>query len=131
MSFKKVFLEIRKTLRKTPVSESLFLIFNLLVLGGNKRSYVLKKTHSIRRLRHRCFPLNFAKLLRTPYFIEHLRCLHLNTICAHDIFLKPYRETGNADFFQFLMVLNEVESYSTAPPLHGYNPNGKAHREHS
>ena len=26
-----------------------------------------------RRLRHRCFPGNFAKFLRTPFFTEHLR----------------------------------------------------------
>ena len=24
------------------------------------------------RLRHRCFPVNFEKFLRTPFFIEHL-----------------------------------------------------------
>ena len=26
-----------------------------------------------KRLRHRCFPVNFAKFLATPFFIEHLR----------------------------------------------------------
>ena len=26
-----------------------------------------------KRLQYRCFPVNFAKLLRTPVFIEHLR----------------------------------------------------------
>ena len=25
-----------------------------------------------KRLWHRCFPVNFAKFLRTPYFTEHL-----------------------------------------------------------
>ena len=44
---KKVFLKFRKIRRKTPVSESLFL---------------LKK-----RLWHRCFPENFSKFLRTPF----------------------------------------------------------------
>ena len=29
------------------------------------------------RLRHRCFPVNFAKYLRKPFYIEHLRCLLL------------------------------------------------------
>ena len=26
-----------------------------------------------RRLQHRCFPVAFAKCLRTPFFTEHLR----------------------------------------------------------
>ena len=26
-----------------------------------------------KRLWHRCFPVNFAKFLRTPFFTEHLR----------------------------------------------------------
>ena len=29
------------------------------------------------RLRHRCFPVNFAKFLRTPFFIKHLSWLLL------------------------------------------------------
>ena len=31
-----------------------------------------------KRLWHRCFPLNFAKFLRIPFFIEHLRWLRLH-----------------------------------------------------
>ena len=31
-----------------------------------------------KRLRKRCFPVNFAKFLRTVYFIEHLRWLLLD-----------------------------------------------------
>ena len=31
-----------------------------------------------KRLRHRCFPVNFVKFLRTPIFIEHLWWLLLN-----------------------------------------------------
>ena len=46
-SVKKVFLEIRKIHRKTPVPES---------------ATLLKK-----RLWRRCFPVNFAKFLRTPF----------------------------------------------------------------
>ena len=34
-------------------------------------------TLSKRRLWHRCFPVNFAKFLRTPFFIEHIRELLL------------------------------------------------------
>ena len=28
-----------------------------------------------KRLWYRCFPMNFVKLLRTPFLTEHLRCL--------------------------------------------------------
>ena len=31
-----------------------------------------------KRLWHRCFPVNFVKFLRTPFFTEHLWCLLLN-----------------------------------------------------
>ena len=37
------------------------------------------------RLWHRCFPVNFVKFLRTPYFTEHLRWLLL-------IFRKIHRK---------------------------------------
>ena len=30
-----------------------------------------------KRLQHRCFPVKFAKLLRTPFFTEHIRWLLL------------------------------------------------------
>ena len=30
-----------------------------------------------KRLQHRCFPVNIAKFLRTPFFTEHLRSLPL------------------------------------------------------
>ena len=35
----------------------------------NKRCAILLK----KRLWHRCFPVNFAKFLRTPFFTEHLQ----------------------------------------------------------
>ena len=41
------------------------LFFNKVV--GLRLATLLKK-----RLWHRCFPVNFAKFLRTPFFIEHL-----------------------------------------------------------
>ena len=35
----------------------------------------------IKRLCHRCFPVNFAKFLRTPFFTEHFWWLLLKTLC--------------------------------------------------
>ena len=42
-------------------------------IPGLKPASLLKK-----RLWHRCFPANFAKFLRTPFFIEHLQRLFLD-----------------------------------------------------
>ena len=36
-------------------------------------SHFLIKSPEIKWIQHRCFPGNFAKLLRTPFFTEHLR----------------------------------------------------------
>ena len=49
-----------------PVSESLFL-------------YKFAGPRETGRLWHRCFPVNFAKFLRTPIFKEHLRWLLLKS----------------------------------------------------
>ena len=44
-------------------------------VAGLKPATLLKK-----RLLHRAFPVNFAKFLRTPFFIEHLRWPLLNIV---------------------------------------------------
>ena len=41
-------------------------------VAGLRPATLLKK-----RLWHRCFPVNFAKFLRTPFLTEHLRWLLL------------------------------------------------------
>ena len=56
-SIKKVFLEICKIHKKKPVPESLFI-----EVAGLRSATVLKK-----RLGRKCFPVNFAKFLRTPF----------------------------------------------------------------
>ena len=43
-------------------------------LCQRQRSATLLK----KRFWHRCFPVNFAKLLKTLFFTEHLRCVLLN-----------------------------------------------------
>ena len=54
--------------RKAPVSESLFdKVAGLKAYNFNKK-----------RLQHRCFPVKLAKVLRTPFFTEHLWWLLLN-----------------------------------------------------
>ena len=47
-------------------------LYHLYFSTGFRPATLLKK-----RLWHRCFPLNFAKFLRTPFFTEHLRWLPL------------------------------------------------------
>ena len=55
MPLKDVLKKFRKFYRKTHVRESFFC---------NNRPAILQK----KRLRHSCFPLNFAKCLRTPFY---------------------------------------------------------------
>ena len=62
-SVKKVFLQISQKFTGKHLCQSLFLN----KVAGVRPATLLKK-----RLWHRYFPVNFAKLLRTPFFIEHL-----------------------------------------------------------
>ena len=59
--------KFREIHRKTPVPEPLF----------NKVAGLRPETLLKKRLWHRPFPVNFAKFLRTPFFIGHLRWLLL------------------------------------------------------
>ena len=77
---KKVFLELSQNSQESTCASVSFLI----ILQA-----LLKK-----RLWHRCFPVNFAKFLRTPLNAEHLRWLLLhihfpvNLCVSQDIRLK-------------------------------------------
>ena len=64
-SVKKVFLEISKNPQENTCDRVSFLI--KLQASGLRSAPLLKK-----RLWHRCFPVDFTKFLRTPFFIEHL-----------------------------------------------------------
>ena len=47
-------------------------LFLILFFSGLTPATLLKK-----RLQHRCFPVKFLKILKTPFFTEHLRWLPL------------------------------------------------------
>ena len=67
---KKVFIEISQNSQENTCAR---------VSSGLRPATLLKK-----RLWHKCFPVNFAKVLRTAFSIEHLWCLlrtHLLTKC--------------------------------------------------
>ena len=50
-------------------------------VNESKSSYGLSPATLLKkRLWHRCFPVNFVKFLRTPFFIEHLWWLLLQDI---------------------------------------------------
>ena len=75
---KKVFLEISQNSQENTCARVSFLI----KLQAPPAT-LLKK-----RLWHRCFPVNFAKVLRTAFSIEHLWCLlrtHLLTKCLNAV----------------------------------------------
>ena len=58
--------------RKTTVLDSLF----------NKIAGLQACNFSKKSLQHRCFPVNNEEFLKTTFFIEHLRWLHLNVITS-------------------------------------------------
>ena len=49
-----------------------------------------------KRLWHKCFPVNFAKFLRTPFSVDHLRWLLLK-------YLKKVISVFNYKLFQYLL----------------------------
>ena len=68
MFFNVVFLKISQISQESICVGFLFLS----KVAAHKACNFIKK-----RLQHRCFPLKFAKLLRTPFLTEHLRWLLL------------------------------------------------------
>ena len=75
-SVKKLFLEISQNSQENTCARVSFLIkLQACVFSCIQSEYrkirrpatLLKK-----RLWHRCFPMNFGKFLRTPFYIEHL-----------------------------------------------------------
>ena len=54
-----------------------------------------------KRLWHRCFPVDFAKFLRTPFFTEHLQWLLLKFISHHTkeiLYVQNTNFLGNQPF---------------------------------
>ena len=76
-SVKKVFLEILQNSEENTCARASFLI-----VSGLRPSTLLKK-----RLWHKCFPVTFAKFLRTPFLNEHLWWLLLK-VCTFCSFLQ-------------------------------------------
>ena len=77
-SVKKVFFEISQNSQENTCADVSFLIklqacyhhietSHLICYDGNMPATLLKK-----RLRRRCFPVNFVKFLRTPFLKDHL-----------------------------------------------------------
>ena len=65
-SVKKVFVKISQNSQENTCARVSYLM-KLQAVAGLRPATLLKK-----RLWHRCFPVNFAKSLTTPIFIEHL-----------------------------------------------------------
>ena len=66
-SVKKVFLKISQNSQENTRARIFF-----------KKTADFQMCNFIKRLQHRCFPMNTAKVLRTALFTEHLRWLVLN-----------------------------------------------------
>ena len=75
-SIKKVFLKFRKIDSRTTVPRSLFW----------QNCYLRPVALLKKRPWHRSLPVNFVKILRTPFFIEHLLWLVLELLVLHVTF---------------------------------------------
>ena len=58
-------------------------------IGVRKNFVNFTRKHLFWSLQHRCFPVKFAKFLRTPFFIEHLGWLLLNSISSRVKSMEP------------------------------------------
>ena len=77
-------------------------------VAGLRPATLLKK-----KLWHRCFPVNFAKFLRTPFLTEHLRWLFLlyYTFYAYDFFPmilstrnKAFQSNPSKKYYPFIIL---------------------------
>ena len=95
-SVRKVFLEISQNSPENVCARVSFLI----KLQGLKPATLLKK-----RLWHRCFPVNFAKFLRTPFLIEHLWWLLLVVLKPENLqihYKQIFHRTSSKELFRCL-----------------------------
>ena len=58
----------------------------------------------------RCFPMNFAKFLRTTFFREHLRCLHLTYYSSSVVSLCLTQYQANVIIIRYCS-LNITDSF--------------------
>ena len=74
--------------REAPIINDMFKTFKssvvnkFMLCSEVRQKFILPATATLlkRRLWHRCFPVNFAKFLRTPFFIEYLWWLLLTCL---------------------------------------------------
>ena len=100
-SVKKVFLKISKnSLGNTSARVSLSVKLHAYKVAGLRPVTLLKM-----RLWHRCFPVNFMKFLRTPFFTEHSEafpqwCPYKKLLCKYTAILQEkLRRTIRKKFF--------------------------------
>ena len=100
--------------RKAPVSEPLF----------NKVALFWVCNFIKKKLQHRCFPVNFVKFLRIPFFTEHLRWLILSFMrCNFEpkIFLECALSLSFPGRFPFFLCKTLGINYSSMLVLHSNN----------
>ena len=69
------------------------------ILLFNKVASLRPVTLFKKRPWHRCFPVNFAKFLRTPFLIEHLRWLLLTRVFS--VMLRFLTTQNNDHWYNF------------------------------
>ena len=102
-SVKMVFLEISQNLQERTYARVSFLI--KLQVWGLRPSTLLKK-----RLWHRCFPVNFVKFLRTPFYIEHLWWLLLDEEIS--LVIQKQKQFSFDAFIRITCIYGDIDSKS-------------------
>ena len=69
---------------------------------GNFANFLRSATLLKKRLWHSCFPVNFAKFIRTPFLIEHLRWLLLKNYHFQDFGFVKNCLSGTFNYFSGL-----------------------------
>ena len=96
--YKKVFLKILQDSKENTCARVSFLI-KLQVKAGN---------FSKSRLWHRCFPVNFAKFLRTYFYLKQLRWLLLK---------KPFSRSLLDEFYVMRLNFNQAFGFPRLKPV--------------
>ena len=86
-------------------TQMIFFVSNLLIIRLKmpfiNMKIILRLTTLLKKsLWHRCFPVNFAKFLKTPFFTEHLRWLllfitsNVDKCINEGTYMNAFKKTG-------------------------------------
>ena len=111
--FKEIFISVYG--RNRPVFCKKVVLRNFVKFTGKHLCQSLRPATLLKRdSDHRCFPVNFAKFLRTPFFTEHLRCFGVYLFCLTVILSNPLiNRLFNIFYVVDVVILNHSRDISS------------------